>query len=268
MAYIEFTIPEPDATRRELLIPELEALGFEGFEETDDALKAYIPEDHLDENTLTRLPPAVIRKKLEDQNWNQLWESSFDPIVIGDFCAIRADFHEPIKGVAHELIITPKMSFGTGHHATTRLMIEAMRDLPINGKRVVDFGTGTGVLAILAGQQGAAAVWALDNDPWSIENAEENAQRNGSAKTVWHLASDLTGIPQADVVLANINRHILLQFMGDLYALLAPGGLLLLSGILASDRPIIAESATGKGFYLEKDTREGDWVAQLWKKPR
>jgi len=268
MAYLEFIIPEPDPTQRELLIPELEALGFEGFEETDDALKAYIPEERLDEDAWAerRLPATVNR--LEDQNWNQVWESNFDPVVIGDFCAVRADFHKPIRGIAHELVITPKMSFGTGHHATTRLMIQAMRTLPIEGRKVVDFGTGTGVLAILAEHLGAEAIWALDNDPWSIENAQENAKRNGAAKTTWHLAENLEGVPVADVVLANINRHILLQFMGPLHALLAPGGLLLLSGILSADRPVIAEAATATGLSITEDAQEGDWVAQLWKKPR
>ena len=115
---------------------------------------------------------------IPEANWNQVWESNFDPVIVDDFVAIRADFHEPVKGVSLEIIITPKMSFGTGHHATTYMMIEQMRELDFTGKSVFDFGTGTGVLAILAEKLGANKVIAVDNDEWSIENAEENFEKN------------------------------------------------------------------------------------------
>ena len=115
---------------------------------------------------------------IEETNWNQVWESSFEPVVVDDFVAVRADFHEPIKGIKHEIVITPKMSFGTGHHATTYMMLEQMGKLDFKDKRVLDFGTGTGVLAILAEKMGAKKIIAIDNDEWSIENANENIKRN------------------------------------------------------------------------------------------
>jgi ribosomal protein L11 methyltransferase len=274
-SYIELTIPEADPDRRDLLVPALEALGFEGFEEEDEALKAYIPENRLDEaafetfraTTLTATQrERTSRAILPEQNWNQLWESSFEPVVVGDFCAIRAEFHEPIANVQQEIVITPKMSFGTGHHATTRLMIEAMRDLPLEDKRVIDFGTGTGVLAILAERLGARAIWALDNDPWSIDNAQENAGRNGAGLVSLHLSATLDGVPVSDIILANINRHVLLEHMTQLHALLTQGGFLLLSGILEADRDVIGASASKAGFGLAGERQAGGWVAQLWKK--
>lgn len=276
-SYIELTIPETDPHRRDLLVPGLELLGFEGFEEEDDRLKAYIPETRLDEaafeafaaQTLTAEQRGQLHREiLPEQNWNQLWESSFDPVIVGDFCGIRADFHAPITGVREEIVITPKMSFGTGHHATTRLMIEAMRELPLEDKRVVDFGTGTGVLAILAERLGARAIWALDNDPWSIDNAQENRDRNGAGLVSLHLSATLDGVPVSDVILANINRHVLLEHMASLYALLTQDGFLLLSGILLEDREVIGDSAERAGFSFSGERLGNGWVAQLWKKSR
>ncbi|TDX01661.1 50S ribosomal protein L11 methyltransferase [Dinghuibacter silviterrae] len=268
-SYIELIIPEPDPTRRDLLVPDLEALGFEGFEEEEDGLKAYIREDLLDELAFGKVAAAygtVQRNVLPEQNWNLLWESNFEPVVIDDFCGIRAEFHPAITGVRHELVITPKMSFGTGHHATTRLMIESMRAMPIEDKRVVDFGTGTGVLAILAERLGARAIWALDNDPWSIDNARENRDRNEAGLVSLHLSASLDGVPVSDVILANINRHVLLEYMETLYSLLAPGGLLLLSGILLEDRVVIGEAAEKAGFAFDGERQALGWLAQLWKK--
>jgi len=269
-AYIEIILAAPDADARGLAILELEGLGFEGFEETEDRLKAYIPEGSLDEPAFGELIQsrgwAITRNLLEEQNWNQLWESSFDPVVVDDFCAIRADFHAPVRGVEQEIIITPKMSFGTGHHNTTWLMIARMRTLPLEGRRVVDFGTGTGVLAILAERLGAASVWALDNDPWSIDNALENKERNGLTKMSVHLAEDLSAVPEADILLPNINRPILLEQMPAMARLLAPGGYLLLSGILAADGEILRKAAMRHGFSLSGEFGKGDWLCQLWEK--
>ena len=269
-SYIEIIITDADPIRREMAIPELERHGFEGFEEEGMTLKAYIPEDKLDEIAFASLATEhqwqLTRNMIPEQNWNQVWESSFEPVIIDDFCAIRADFHAPVPGVEQEIVITPKMSFGTGHHATTYLMIARMRTLPMTGKRVVDFGTGTGVLAILAERLGAATVWALDNDPWSMENALENKDRNGAVRMTVHLASDLVEVPVADIVLANINRHVLLEQMPALAGLLAPGGLLLLSGILFSDEQILGEAAGDAGFTQVDTARKEDWVSQLWQK--
>jgi ribosomal protein L11 methyltransferase len=268
--HIEIIIPFYD----ELLVPALEAIGFEGFMEEVDVLKAYIPEGNWDEQAFEQFAlkhlsgeqrEGLKRNELEERNWNEAWESSFEPVVIGDFCAIRADFHSPVAGVDQEIIITPKMSFGTGHHATTHLMVEYMESLPMEGASVVDFGTGTGVLAILASKQGAKEVWAVDNDTWSIENAHENVKRN-DADVLLHLGDDLGGAPQADIILANINRHVLLAHMDELYRILKSPGLLLLSGILSEDEPILNEAAKASGFQAVSQKQRGNWLAQLWKK--
>ncbi len=258
----------------DLLVPALEAIGFEGFAEEDDILKAYIPEGKWNEAAFEVFKQTYLtqdqrenlkRNELEERNWNEAWESSFEPVVIEDFCAIRADFHAPVVGVEQEIIITPKMSFGTGHHATTHLMIEYMQSLPLEGARVVDFGTGTGVLAILAYKLGARAVWAVDNDTWSMENAAENVKRN-DAEVELHLGEDLSQAPPADIELANINRHVLLTHMEPLFTLLASPGLLLLSGILQEDEDIIAGAARAAGFTPVSQKQRGNWLAQLWKK--
>jgi ribosomal protein L11 methyltransferase len=274
-SHIEIIFPEPDPARREILILELVQLGFEGFEEKGDELKAYAPEASLNEATFSAFCEehltsvqleAIKRTVLPEQNWNSTWESNFDPVVVGDFCAIRADFHEPISSTIHEIVITPKMSFGTGHHATTRLMIETMQQLPLADKQVVDFGTGTGVLAILAERLGAASVLALDNDSWSMENARENLERNGTKRIKLQMADNLNGLDSADIVLANINRHVLLSEMGGLGALIRTNGWLLLSGILEDDEAVMEAAAIAAGFTHVSTTKSGSWIAQLWQK--
>jgi ribosomal protein L11 methyltransferase len=274
-AYIEISIPETDPLRRDLLVPGLEAVGFDGFEEQDVGLKAYIQEGRLDERVFEAFAKehlsdtqreGITRALLPDQNWNHTWESGFDPVVIDDFCAIRADFHASVPGVAHDIVITPKMSFGTGHHATTHMMIEQMRGLPLEGKRVLDFGTGTGVLAILAERLGASSVWAIDNDTWSMDNAAENRDRNDAHRVSLHLADTLEGAPGSDVILANINRNTLLEHMSSLYETLADEGWLLLSGILQEDGAVLRQAAETCGFQWAGDQCRGVWMAQLWKK--
>ena len=162
----------------EILIAQLSEIGFEGFEENENKLKHLFLKRILMKVFLqiycSSLQLAFIKTIIEETNWNEVWESNFDPVIVDDFVAIRADFHEPIKDVQFEIIITPKMSFGTGHHATTYMMMQQMREIDFTGKTVFDFGTGTGVLAILAEKLGAENVLAIDNDEWSIENAAEN----------------------------------------------------------------------------------------------
>src|SRR5690349_10830070 len=164
--------------QQEILIAQLADLGYEGFEEGIGFISAYIPEDQFNESETYHLIAGtditVTKEVILPRNWNEEWEQNFQPVVIDDFCGIRAHFHAPLQQVQHEIIITPKMSFGTGHHATTHLMIQSMQQLSFNDKTVLDFGTGTGVLAILAERLGAAHITAIDNDEWSITNVEEN----------------------------------------------------------------------------------------------
>jgi ribosomal protein L11 methyltransferase len=173
--------------------------------------------------------------EVEEENWNALWESNFQPVILDYRLAIRAHFHETIPEVEQEIVITPKMSFGTGHHATTKMMLDYILNQNVTGKRVFDFGTGTGVLGIVAAKRGAAYVLATDNDTWCIENAKENSLHNEV-----NLDIQLLELPELnqtfDLILANINLNVLLATMSSLKKLLAPGGQILLSGILVEDK--------------------------------
>lgn len=252
--YLQITFDQANATQQELLIAVLNEYGAEGFEETATGLKAFFPPAAADQASLSLLlndygiPYSMTT--LAQQNWNQQWEEQFQPVIIGDFCRIRAHFHPAGSPVQHDIIITPKMSFGTGHHATTRLMVEQMAGLPFKDARVFDFGTGTGVLAILAEQLGAAAVLAIDNDEWSFTNATENIAMNHCVNTRLQLATldELSRAEQFNIILANINRHILLAGMNHMAALLAPQGILLMSGLLQEDADLVTEAAIAAGL--------------------
>jgi ribosomal protein L11 methyltransferase len=233
-----------------------------GFEQQDDLLLAYIEEAVFDQETLTELLKgySYTTEVVGERNWNAEWEKNFPPVVVNDFVAVRAHFHEPIPGVRYELLITPKMSFGTGHHATTWQVMQAMEAIDFNGKTVFDFGTGTGVLAILAEKLGAASVLAIDNDPWSIENARENCERNGCSRVEVRLESEVPADRTFDVVIANINRNVLLQTAEQLKRITAPGGYLLLSGLLVEDRPVIEEAYGKVGYVPHRYTEKSNWI--------
>ena len=202
---------------------------------------------------------------IEETNWNQVWESNFEPVVVDDFVSVRAEFHKPEKNPAHEIIITPKMSFGTGHHATTYMMIEQMRDLDFKDKEVFDFGTGTGILAILAHKMGAGRVEAIDVDEWSIDNARENFDRNGCTKCEVTLS---TIIPNKhfDIILANINRNVLLQYASSLNAATKDAAYLLLSGLMIDDEGDITKEFMQQGFRLVKQSQRNNWICLLFAK--
>ncbi|MEO6833160.1 MAG: 50S ribosomal protein L11 methyltransferase [Chitinophagaceae bacterium] len=258
--------------QRDLLLAVLSEIGFDGFEEQEGGLSAFISASAFDEIKAKEVTDAFglsfEKSEVEEQNWNAIWESSFQPVTIEDFCTVRADFHPADSSVKHELIITPQMSFGTGHHATTRMMLRAMKSLDFLGKRVLDFGTGTGVLAILAEKLGATKVLAIDNDAWSVANAMENCKRNQSESVSILLAHLEEVLPeQFDIVLANINRHVLLGTMKELFASLISGGKLVLSGILADDESIIENSAYAVGFQKQERLCEGNWLCIIFTVP-
>lgn len=264
-SYKEIVFSEPDPGKRDILIAQLSELGYDGFEEEGDLLKAYISEAFYDGDELSRLAGEYQVNTLQERNWNAEWESSFSPVVVDGRVAIRAHFHEPLPGVVHEIVITPKMSFGTGHHATTWLMIRAMLGLDLNGKDVLDLGTGTGVLALLAEKLGAGSVWAVDNDPWSVDNARENLGLNQSQGIIRvHKADRIPTDQRFDVILANINKHILLALSGDMGQALRPGGYLLLSGILPEDLGDI-QAAYGRylGVYGVAEEKDG-WICVVF----
>lgn len=266
MSHIAITL-QASEEQTDLLIAQLSEIGFEGFEEQPDQLVAYIPEADFDEAALQAviLPYGITYTKetIQQTNWNALWESNFEPVQVDAFCGIRASFHPPFTPApAYEIVITPKMSFGTGHHATTSSMIRLMQEISFEGKRVFDFGTGTGILAILADMMGAAEVDAIDYDEWAVNNTIENIATNQTQHTkVWQ-ADNLDAVTGPyDIVLANINLNVLLRFMSDMRRLLVPGGILLLSGIMPSDEEQIFASAIPAGFSLKEKIEKNNWLA-------
>jgi ribosomal protein L11 methyltransferase len=262
--YIQILFPEIAAGTKDILIAELAAAGFEGFEETEQSLKAFIPRESFKEQLLhkitSRLALSWSKEIIKETNWNELWESNFEPVIVNDFCAIRASFHESIKEVRHEIIITPKMSFGTGHHATTYMMIEQMSKVSFTGKNVFDFGTGTGVLAILAEKLGSADITAVDNDDWSISNAAENIEQNQCTHILLKKADQLNADKTYNIILANINKNVILDNMVSLAQSLSVNGILLLSGLLKEDEKDITQAAKNQGLSSILTTEKNNWI--------
>lgn len=266
MRHVALTLITDNSSLHEILIAELAEAGYDSFEEEGKHLVAYCAEDAFDEANVcdiaTQYSIEYSIQYIEEQNWNAVWEQDFKPVIVEDFCAIRADFHEIPVNVAHDIIITPKMSFGTGHHATTRLMIKQMKDMDINNRSVLDFGTGTGVLAILAARLGATSITAIDNDEWSYENTIENIGRNDVNNIKVAKGSlDIVAQEHYDIILANINRHILLEYMQDMYDLLNDNGVIVMSGILAEDKSVVLKKACDAGFKGDKTTAEDNWIS-------
>lgn len=255
---------------QEALLGLLSDLPFESFEEKPHQLIAYlpasIPEGSLDAELnliKEKIHFKLFIEQLKAQNWNEIWESNFPPIQVGDFCGIRAEFHPSFgETVRFELCIQPRMAFGTGHHETTYMMIALMEQLPVPGAQVLDFGAGTGILSILAAKLGASTVDALEIDPIACENARDNCRMN-KTETVNVIEGDLDKVcnKQYDIVLANINRHVLLESFAPLYEMLPATGLMAISGILATDREIVEDELRVAGFAVENLRSKGQWVA-------
>lgn len=262
--HIQITFPGLQPEQQDVLIAHLAEAGFEGFEQNDEELRAYIPAGLYDKALLQEMAfkyqLGYSEELIPEQNWNSVWESGFSPVIVDDFVAIRAGFHEPVAGVEHELVITPKMSFGTGHHATTSMMIRQMRSIDFTDKSVFDFGTGTGILAILSEKLGAAKVLAIDNDEWSITNAEENIKGNSCRKIQLANSDRPPGPDQFDIVLANINRNVILENFPALSGLLAPGCIVLLSGLLAADEENILRVTESHSLQLCARLEQNNWI--------
>lgn len=249
---------------QEILIAQLSSVGYEGFEQLTDKLIACISEkDHKYEDLQFVIDGQIPFERIiiEPKNWNEEWEKSFDPVIVDDFCAIRASFHDPVPGVEHDILITPKMSFGTGHHATTFQVIRFMKDMNFKGKSVLDFGTGTGVLAILAEKLGASEIDAFDNDLWSIENSRENIVSNKCVKIELTQAEEVIGSKKYDIILANINKHVILAHMKSIKDHCTSGGWVLFSGLLSGDRSEVVKYAGEYGLSLEAYTEKDNWLA-------
>lgn len=253
-----------DVMKKELAIALLSELECNGFEEEGDVLKAYIEEGVFDEKEFKIMAEgnaiSYSLSGIKEENWNSVWESQFEPVVVDDFAAIRASFHGPITHVQYEIVITPKMSFGTGHHATTYMMMQQMSKLKFNGTAVFDFGTGTGILAILAEKMGAASVLGIDNDNWSIENAVENVAANDCSHIVIEQNDHPDTGQKFDIILANINKHILLGYMNQLAVQLKQDGVLLLSGLLEEDETDIVEAVKRAGLSPIETVKRSKWI--------
>lgn len=282
MKYTEVTLTlSPLDPIRDLLV---DALGNEGpydsFVETPDGLKAYVPTDQFDPHWLQEQINALLQistfnyqlstQAMPDKNWNEEWEKQHKPVLVeadnGSKIWVRAPFHNHRTDADYEIEIEPKMSFGTAHHPTTCMMLSHIAELPMQGRSVLDMGCGTAVLAILAKMRGAAYVEAIDIDEWAYNNALENIQRNGADITVRIGDADLLrqrqqGDKTFDIVIANINRNILLHDMDAYTSVLAPGGTLLLSGFYESDVPSLRQRAEELGLTLAATKTRDGWCA-------
>jgi ribosomal protein L11 methyltransferase len=260
---------------QELLMHELANIGFESFVETGNGLSAYIEAGNFKENLVKQIsfPDDLSLGSVEyssefihGQNWNQEWEKNFQPVLIASRCYIRAPFHKP-KDVAYEIVIEPKMSFGTGHHETTSLMIEQMLSMPFEGKKVLDMGCGTGVLSIMASKLKAASILAVDIDEWAYENTIENCQLNMATNVSAMMGDiDLISEKQFDIILANINRNILLKQISHYANTQSNEGLLLLSGIYLEDLPMIQKCAENHTYEFLSVLKKNNWIAVLFTK--
>ena len=290
--YIQIAFDFSNQEQFELLVAELSELGFEGFNEeeleegqndgVDLSNGLGLGAGHCKTNMLVAQFEAELvqieldiifnqyhltysKSIIKEQNWNAVWESNFEPVRVGDFVGIRAHFHPEFKpAVAHDLKITPKMSFGTGHHPTTFSVMQLMQRIDFKDKTVYDFGTGTGILAILAEQLGAIKVLAVDNDDWCIENAAENIQNNASKViSIQKVASALQKV-QFDIVLANVNRHIIEANMDELTQIGKPGGILVLSGLLIEDQSDMIDLARSKAWIFQEAQPLDGWISLLF----
>jgi ribosomal protein L11 methyltransferase len=269
MNYVEVSfLLDPILPAREVLMAELAELGFESFVESEEGLTAYIQQPDWNEGLLEGLMTSSIPdlkmswevKTIEATNWNAEWEKSFDPISVDGACLIRAPFHEIQGDYKFVITIEPKMSFGTGHHATTHLIISEMLQMEWEGLDVLDMGSGTAVLAILAEKMGARDIDAIDIDEWAFENAEENAKRNDCSKIRCLLGgAELLGDKKYDVILANINRNILLRDMNLYRAVLKDGGKILFSGFYEQDVIELEKVATPLGLKIQNKRLMNEW---------
>ncbi len=263
--FIKITFNEIIQEQKDLLVAHLSELAFEGFEEGQNCLICYSSKENFNEDALRQLAELYSlhfeKEIIQKQNWNELWEKNFQPVLVDDFCAIRASFHPEEKNTRFNIVITPKMSFGTGHHATTYMMIKWMNEIDHKGKSVLDFGTGTGVLAILAEKLGASKIEAIDNDDWSIENANENILCNDCTRVELQKADSLDFMGQFDIILANINKNVLLANMEKLQQHLAKGGVLVISGLLEGDRPAIETAANRHKLAVIGQMINKGWIS-------
>lgn len=275
MAFTEFdfTLNPDTPENREILISYLDDLEFESYWEEDEVLHAYLPAEKHDPGKLTALSNTIKNlftfnyktDQLEEKNWNELWESNFEPVSINDKCVVRAPFHDPVPDIPYELIIEPQMSFGTAHHETTAMVLNYMTSMDIQHNDVLDMGSGTGILAILAKMKGATRVIAVDNDEWAIDNTKENIQKNNQ-KIDDVIQGDVNVVEdqQFDLILANINRNIILNHIPSYAKMLKKKGKIVFSGFYLEDLENIHTKAENFGMNLINYNSKNNWVAAVF----
>lgn len=263
-----FTV-EPKELGSEILVAELGELPFESFIETENGVSAYIQKEFWNENILDDIyilgneefKISYEFEEIEQVNWNEEWEKNFTPIDVDGKCYVRAPFHEK-SNAEFEIVIEPKMSFGTGHHETTHMMIQHLLETELVGKKTLDMGCGTAILAILAEMKGAQPIDAIDIDNWCYLNSIENAERNNCNQiSVYEGDASLLVGKKYDVIIANINRNILLNDMQTYVDCLNENGILFLSGFYTEDFEAINESCVSKGLTFEKDIVRNNWMS-------
>jgi ribosomal protein L11 methyltransferase len=276
MDYIELNFKiTPLEEGSDILIAQLNEYGYESFVNTDDGILAYIPAPLFDKSKLDSIQILQDRQtftisyhisNIPAQNWNALWESNFEAVVIANRCYVRAPFHPSKPEYEFELLIEPKMSFGTAHHETTSLVIQLMLEMDLKGKTLLDMGCGTGILAILAYKKGAKDIVAIDNDDWAFENTKENIEKNNVAITAMLGDARLIADMKFDVIIANINRNILLNDITSYAKSLNEKGILIMSGFYEEDLPAIQKASEENKLVYTKHLVNNNWVAVSFSK--
>jgi ribosomal protein L11 methyltransferase len=267
MQYTKVFIPITDQDQQDIIAAYLAEGDFDAFENHPEGLVAFIPSQQFNNTFLNSVLSEfdvalldIIIENIAQQNWNAVWESNFEPIYLNNKCSVRAPFHAPLN-TEIELIIEPKMSFGTGHHATTSMMMEYMLELNFNNKTVLDFGSGTGILAILASKLNAMNITAIDNEEWAVENSKENCERNNVINVQAILGEKEKVFGSFDIVLANINRHIIIESADVILPCVKENGELLISGILNQDENEIKNLIETEGFKFISTRQKENWSA-------
>ena len=272
------TITPADQGAKEILIAQLSELGYDSFMETDEGVEAYIPSGQsvpINEETIPFLASSdytfsIKTETLEEKNWNEEWEKNyFKPLVIGNQCLVRSPFHEDYPAARYQILIDPRMAFGTGYHETTSLMISHLLEMEVSQLRILDMGCGTAILAILASMKGASEIIGIDNDSWAVENAQENLELNHirNAEILAGDASLLEKTGTYDLVLANINRNILLEDMPAYHKVLKNNGQIILSGFYSEDITKIDQKAKSLGWKHILTKEQNNWIAVAYRKP-
>lgn len=272
---ITFTLTPDSEENREILVAVLSDLAFESFDESEDGVLGYVPGESFDFDEMNAITSALhfsvdtSHEMIPDQNWNEVWEKNyFKPLLIGGRCLVRAPFHTDYEPAEFELVIEPKMAFGTGNHETTTQMAEQILEMDLAGKTVLDMGCGTGILGMMASLKGAKSVMAIDIDKWSFESTVENARLNNISNLEAQLGdASLLGAETYEVIFANIHKNVIISDLPAYEKVLQPGGQLYLSGFYTHDMPDVKQKAESLGLQERGFHEKNNWVVYSFRKP-